>query len=31
MALNNIFFIFYKIVFINDFKKNNKKEKYLKL
>ena len=30
MALNNIFFyILFEI--INDFKKNNKKEKYLKL
>ena len=30
MALNNIFFIFYLKSFY-DFKKNNKKEKYLKL
>ena len=30
MALNNIFFIFYLKLFY-DFKKNNKKEKYLKL
>ena len=26
MALNNIFFIFYKIVFINDFNKIKKRE-----